>query len=872
MDTKFPSWDLLSAEYGWWHQEVTKKNGASLNFQSWLLKQRTFANELFYDLKRLAVIKKWSKARFVRNAKELMDLKGYYFGEFEGSIYEEVMNGLDIQNMVYPWSVISQGGKTATVKKEEKGDLPSQMLTPSCFACGEDCSRPAWGSPISFAWDGARKSEKYFTCPKSGCVTAWDEWVRMSFLDKKEGGSSIQCPQCLSDICATCGVIKPTAAQKYWRQITAALDITAGEKSHGSKPFRRAAHQKGFTERKLTDVYAPLSVEDFFFTAATSPNKDGEKNTEEAGAELMSVPGTTMMFRKDQPKEEIDEAIEKERDMKQLFELRANSIATDSHGNENSNEPRGRQIARINFLPTHDSKPSDKWFSMRNRELYEESARFCARWFGDVDFPDDYQGSAWLEDYGEQFVQYTNLAAAEDWLVADWEVMMKQAKHRKWLVMGILSQIMEKKIHSELLFGASETENEELEKQDSMFLAADGYPRTKLRSQMINMFLGGATVPGHFWTTVDHLTNSTMAVLLPLTNLLCYFRTPERWTDTFEMYSQLHGLIAQVGYFAVCMARDETIFHVLSATPGARMDWGMEAQASYELYRECKEEAERLDNEWTTEQQAILKSARLEAALGAADAADGEAPSPEHYIADLERQFRIDRHHRLRGARVKYAVWPMVTRYRPENEGVTLPGIMDGNGSITSGRYDPRMSDAELEQTEGQRILDIGKCVVIYYQGLMYPRQAQPAAGPDGQTSSVAALERDGASLFDYRDEVRRAADEVQLTHGRRARFAVALGAYSVLVGYRAQVYQALRDNVPSSFTELVVLIKAYWSAFTWTLLLAGAMVLWFPRSRHMLFALAAAAIGLFLAMESSAWGVALATSLCRPFRGCPLV
>ncbi|KAK7967532.1 uncharacterized protein PG986_001809 [Apiospora aurea] len=827
MDSKFPCWDLLSAEYGRWNEEVSGKKGASLNFQAWLLKQRTVANELFYDLKRLAVIKKWSRARFFRNAKELMVLKGYYFGEFEGSIYEEVMNGVEIQHMVYPWSVISQGGKATTAKKNDKkneqADQPSQLGTSPCSTCGEDGSGPTWGRPISFAWDGAKASEKYFTCPKPGCTTAWNEYVREGFLDKEEGDdASIQCPQCLSDICAKCGVIKPTAAQNYWRQVTTALDFTAGEKSHGSKPFRRAAYQKGFTERKLTDVYAPLSVDDFFFTASTSPKTDKEKAEEEADPDLISVAGTTLMFRKDQPKEEIDEAIEKERDMKQL-------------------------------------KPTDKWFSSRNRELYEESARFCARWFGDVDFPADYQGSAWLEDYGEQFVQYSSLAAAEDWLVAGWEVMMRQAKHRKWLVMGILSQIMEKKIHSELLFGASESENLELEKQDSMFLAADGYPRTKLRSQMINMFLGSSTVPGHFWTTVDHLTNSTMAILLPLTNVLCYFRTPERWTDTFEMYSQLHSLIAQVGYFAVCMARDETIFHVLSATPGARMDWGMEAQASYELYRECKEEAERQDAEWTTAQQAMLKNARLDAVLSAAD---GDGPNPEHHIAKLERQFRIDRHHRLRGARVKYAVWPMVTRYRPKNEGVTLPGVVDGKGSVTTGRYDPRLTDEDLEQTEGQRILDIGKCVVIYYQGLMYPRQPQPdaaAAGADAQTSA-AVVERDGATLFDYRDAIRRAADEAQSAHNRRARFAVALGASSVGVGYRAQLYQALRDHVPLSLAGLGAPIRAYWPAFVWTVALAGATAVSFRRSRHALFVLGGTATLLLLAMEGTAWAVALAS------------
>ncbi|KAK8058830.1 hypothetical protein PG994_009278 [Apiospora phragmitis] len=828
MISKFPRWDSLSAEYGRWHQDVSDKNGTSLGFQPWLLKQRTVANELFFDLKRLAVVKKWSRAR------------GTTLETSRFPYYEAVMDGVAIKDMVYPWSVISQGGAATKAKEEEKVDLPSQLVTTPCSACGEDGSRPAWGRPISFTWDGSKASEKYYTCPKPGCTTAWNEYVRLSFLAKKEGyGAFVQCPQCLSDICAECGAIKPTAAQKYWRQIMTAFDTTPGEKSYGSKPFRKAAHQKGFTERNLTDVYAPLCVDDFFFTAGTRSKKTKEEEEGDTESDLISIPGTTLKFRPDQPKEEIKEAIEKERDMKQLFELRAHS--SDSGGDKD--EPRGRQIARIDFAPMHDSNPSDKWFSLRNRELYEESARFCARWFGDVDFPADYKGSAWLEDYGEQFVQYSNLAAAEDWLMAPWDTMMKQGKHRKWLVMGILSQIMEKKIYSELLFGASEAESEELEKQDSMFLAADGYPRTKLRSQMINMFLGSSTTSSHFWTKVDHLTNSTMAVLLPLANLLCYFRAPERWTDTFEMYSQLHSLIAQVGYFAVCMARDPTIFHVLSATPGARMDWGMEAQASYELYLECKEEAERLDKDWTEEQQARLTEARLECD-------DSSDPEAAQHLAALERQFRVDRHHRLRGARVKYAIWPMVTRYRPENEGVTLPG----GGSISQRQYDPRMSDADLEQAEGQRILDIGKCVVVYYQGLMYPRQnEQTTTGPDG-TVVDATVERDGATLFDYRDAVRQAHDEVNWSHGRRPRFAVALAACSVVMVYRVQIYQALRECVPASLAELSALARDHWPALMWALSVAGAVALFFRRSRHVLFTLGGAATGVLLAVESSAW------------------
>ncbi|KAK8003822.1 hypothetical protein PG989_003541 [Apiospora arundinis] len=847
--TKFPCWEKLAAEYELWHKEVTKKNDSPLNFEAWLLRHRTIANELFYDLKRLAVIKKWSRARFFRNAREIMKMKGHYFGQYEPTFYESAMEGVAIKDTVYPWSVITQGDVSKGTEKtpeDDKLDKPAfRLVTKTCTACGEDGSTPAWGRPISFTWNGSKATEKYFACPKPGCTTAWNEWIRASFLanKKSEDENVVKCNRCQSDICVECGAIKPSTVQKYWGQITTTLDSATAT---GSKPFRKAAHQKGFKERSLTDVYAPLRVEDFYFYGDEPKIPEGQA-ADGNPKDLMSIAGTSMNLNNNNSiqmtQEEAAEATQKQGDLKQLFEMRA-----DRNVGNAGPEPRGRQIARIDFQWTHDPQPTDRWFSLRNSELYEESARFCQRWFGDVDFPVDYRGPAWLEELGEQFYQYSNLAAAEDSLVASWDTMMKFGRHRRWLVMGILSQIMEKKIHSELLFGATEAENAELEKQDSMFLSSDGYPRTKLRSQMINMFLGDSTVSTNFWPTVDHLTNSTMTILLPLTNLLCYFRTPERWTDTFEMYSQLHSLIAQVGYFAICMQRDPSIFHVLSATPSARMDWGMESQASYDIYRECKEEAEARDKIWNEVQQDIIKNAKADAE------AAGTGPEGQKRVADLEKQYRLDRHHRLRGARIKYAVWPMVTRYRPENEGWTLPG----GGSTVSRQYGPGVTDEDIERAEGQRILDIGKCVVIYYQGLMYPRPNQPVTKKNGEVDN-GPVERDGVTLFEHRAAVKqRALDASRSRSLRGPKFAAALAACSVLVVYRELLLEAVRRNMPSSLAELSAMAKEHSMAVFFTSSAAATSAFLFRRSRRLLTKFVTVTALLFLVLEGVAWGLSL--------------
>ena len=96
----------------------------------------------------------------------------------------------------------------------------------------------------------------------------------------------------------------------------------------------------------------------------------------------------------------------------------------------------------------------------------------------------------------------------------------------------------------------------------------------------------GRLIPRDFWICVDDLTAKTVKVLLPLYNVFKeafpnHAKREGYRLDAFQQ--QLHAIISYAGLIQVCMAISPSIFHFLSATPGARMDYEVEEQADSEL-------------------------------------------------------------------------------------------------------------------------------------------------------------------------------------------------------------------------------------------------------------------------------------------------
>jgi hypothetical protein len=116
----------------------------------------------------------------------------------------------------------------------------------------------------------------------------------------------------------------------------------------------------------------------------------------------------------------------------------------------------------------------DAWYTISNSELYDQAVAIAQDCFCTHDFPKSYQGSVWLEDLSPQFIRYADMVAHGDILVGGYEKILRSKTQRKFLMVGILAQIIVRKIYSELLFGATPAQKHELERLDKHCIDGDG--------------------------------------------------------------------------------------------------------------------------------------------------------------------------------------------------------------------------------------------------------------------------------------------------------------------------------------------------------------------------------------------------------------
>ncbi|KAI2620504.1 hypothetical protein GGR54DRAFT_102657 [Hypoxylon sp. NC1633] len=382
---------------------------------------------------------------------------------------------------------------------------------------------------------------------------------------------------------------------------------------------------------------------------------------------------------------------------------------------KNDTRPARVDIRGILGVDYHPGDYNDDFFRLHYSNLYTKTVNFVYKWFdggvnirstgGDPKNDPNYHSGMWNMALSEQFLQYARFVAHEDMGADKWQGMIDRGQSRKWLIVGILGQIMERKIFNELLFGADRFTAAELERLDFKWVNKEGYGRKASRAITARYSVENTLVPPNFWYRVDELTAGTTEIFLPMLNVF-----KEYWSDSTKgpdynlqfFMQELHALFSYAGLLQVCMAISPSIFHFVSATPGSRMDYSLEQQSDMQLYRESRDRYERLDKQWAVEMDSAAPGTRVNVP------GEGEMQAPENKEARRKMEY-----HRIRGARVKFAVFPKVTRYRPENKGKGQPdlrNIKDGS------QFQDLMADVE-----GQSIVDISHCMVVYYQGLMYP-------------------------------------------------------------------------------------------------------------------------------------------------------
>lgn len=378
------------------------------------------------------------------------------------------------------------------------------------------------------------------------------------------------------------------------------------------------------------------------------------------------------------------------------------------------------------------------------------------------------------------------------------------------------------------------------------------------------MVLEHKVLPDHFWPAVDSLAASTTAIFVPLLNLLNYFDPKAQdgggGIELLAVYDAIHKFLAHAAYYSVCMRRSSTsIFHIRAAAPGARFDDETEGQADKTLYAKSRERAARDEKARDAEHKARRDAWRRVALLGHAGASEGTMAA-EAAVGEAEAEARDRREAmlHLRGARVKFAVWPRVTRYRAENVGAPVrrlrrrgarplpPGLAAGRG------FDEVDTQAEVEAGEGQRVTAVGRAMVVYYQGYVHRRPdrasavGRAVAGLHGNGGDVGDDEYpdDGPRLLVYvRAQADQAARERRM-RGRWVRFVLGL-AFSVLaLLYHQSALQVCRDLVNWAPDAAAVALERARELNPWAWLVPIVIALPFPVARRLLFgAVAVAAV-----------------------------
>lgn len=254
-----------------------------------------------------------------------------------------------------------------------------------------------------------------------------------------------------------------------------------------------------------------------------------------------------------------------------------------------------------------------------------------------------------------------------------------------------------------------------------MLLLTKGYHRKQQRLIKIRWSLGerrSALIPSNFWNEVDDLAARVTEIFLPLLNMLQLSMPDSKTWFKPEMFlCELHYILAYAGMFQVCTAISPSIFKYIFATPSARMDYNQESQADMGLYSQSLEAHTKKDK------ASIEYMRRSVAGQPVGDAPKDVGTKVPKTLAELA----IEEHHRIRGAKVKIAIFPKLTRYTPRHKNKGLPPEPTAE-QYRDRNFMQKFMDDNVDEMEGQIISEISDCMVVYYQGRMYPRDGNEGA------------------------------------------------------------------------------------------------------------------------------------------------
>lgn len=184
-------------------------------------------------------------------------------------------------------------------------------------------------------------------------------------------------------------------------------------------------------------------------------------------------------------------------------------------------------------------------------------------------------------------------------------------------------------------------------------------------------------LPPRFWAEVDTLTTQLLTLLLPLLDTMDAHFPASRTKPLAAIHAELHMLVAEAGYLAVCMRRSNSIFRVVWPTPGDSLS------KNHDHDPVC---------------EGVYQKSKRAAQLATRDDAGGVS-GEEGRVSSVQEPMPPQNRPRL-VAKVKLVLWPALERYRRvldgEREGVDEVVVR----KATVGYYCGRASD-EADTAEG---------------------------------------------------------------------------------------------------------------------------------------------------------------------------
>ncbi|KAK4658509.1 hypothetical protein QC762_0028690 [Podospora pseudocomata] len=398
---------------------------------------------------------------------------------------------------------------------------------------------------------------------------------------------------------------------------------------------------------------------------------------------------------------------------------------------------------RFNFpMPQDGTETGNEWFGAVWQDLYLKASHFAEEYFGEgLGFGEEVPNGGNILDVKmidkvwttggvgstKNLVWFISQVARQDnGFEGGWDVMLSKAVQRKLVVAGVIGKILERQVFDDLLFGADEQSRAMLEASDKALELGEGYRRTRLRSECIDMYMRNQELTPKFWEHVDQLSIQITTLLLPLLKLMDRNFNNSRVKSLWGFHQKIHDIVSEAGFLSLHMAHSKSIFRITA--PFLGQTWAIDQNnVDDRVYHESSLAVARLEGmekqKWAKENliyesdpanyrptYALWEKTKQLGFWGVLWAVLGFFPSLLYKKVEKCGGFPTwDSKPGLGDtvwrsppylAKVQIVVWPKCERY----------GLM--------GEIDPRLKTS----TEGESISTLLKSQVVYYQGRTDPR------------------------------------------------------------------------------------------------------------------------------------------------------